>query len=233
MLSRVLYRHVFPTDSQASHPSKSSTHTNIAESSNQSLSNRKRNLPDDQERNDSHPECHSSESSPNNLDKSNVNTKEKELSLGPIDPNPENVQSDNISDTPVKVSLGEITEVKGVIFDMDGTLTIPVLNFMEMKRRIGLNPTDDILPTVQKLPPKEREEAMAIIEDFEEEGVRNMKVSVTCILGRVVGQLIPTCIYYTCTINFGDIELRSIPTLYMYMYLQPSTCSKNLSRNIK
>ena len=84
-----------------------------------------------------------------------------------------------------KVTLGEITEIRGVIFDMDGTLTLPVLRFAEMKEKLGLKPTDDILPTVQKFPPEERAKAFEIIEEFEREGVENMKV-----------QLIP---YYYCT----------------------------------
>ena len=63
-----------------------------------------------------------------------------------------------------------------MIFDMDGTLTIPVLNFLEMKARLGLAPGQDILPTVQRFPPEERARAMAVIEEFEEQGVRNMKV---------------------------------------------------------
>ncbi len=77
-----------------------------------------------------------------------------------------------------KIALGEITEIKGVIFDMDGTLTIPVLNFMKIKAQVGLKPTDDILPTVQKMPEKERARAFEIIEKFEKEGVEQMKVSI-------------------------------------------------------
>ena len=53
---------------------------------------------------------------------------------------------------------------------MDGTLTIPVLNFNEMRASIGLPPGTDILPAVQKMPWKEKERAVKIIEEFEEEG---------------------------------------------------------------
>ncbi len=79
---------------------------------------------------------------------------------------------------PVKVTLGEIKEIRGVIFDMDGTLTIPVLRFLDIKRDLGLKPMDDILPTVQKMPEKERTRAFEIIEKFEREGVENMKVRI-------------------------------------------------------
>ena len=75
-----------------------------------------------------------------------------------------------------------LMEVRGVIFDMDGTLTIPVLNFLEMKAALGLAPNQDILPTVQTYPPAERAKAMAIIEKFEDEGIRKMQVRSECAL---------------------------------------------------
>lgn len=78
----------------------------------------------------------------------------------------------------VKVTLGETTEIKGVIFDMDGTLTIPVLRFLDIKAELGLKPSDDILPVVQKMPEKEKAQAFEIIAKFEREGVKNMKVSI-------------------------------------------------------
>lgn len=59
---------------------------------------------------------------------------------------------------------------------MDGTLTVPVLKFSEMRSRLGLSPNQDILPTVQGFPPDKRAWAMAIIEEMEEEGVRLMQV---------------------------------------------------------
>lgn len=80
-------------------------------------------------------------------------------------------------------SQAAVIEIKGVIFDMDGTLTIPVLNFNQMRERLGLSKDQDILPTVQGFPPQERAKAMAIIEEFEEEGVRLMKV---CLLTSAV-----------------------------------------------
>lgn len=64
-----------------------------------------------------------------------------------------------------------IRRIKGVIFDMDGTLTIPVLNFLEMRTRLGLSRGVDILPTVLSMPAEERERAMKIIQEMEEEGL--------------------------------------------------------------
>ena len=64
----------------------------------------------------------------------------------------------------------EAHELKGVIFDMDGTLTLPILDFLAMKTRIGIPPEADILPTVLRMPQKERERALKIIEEYEDEG---------------------------------------------------------------
>ena len=69
-----------------------------------------------------------------------------------------------------------LTEIEGVIFDMDGTMTLPVLDFKGIKRSLGLAPTADILPTVQKYSPEERAKAMTIIEEFEEDGLRKLQV---------------------------------------------------------
>lgn len=70
-----------------------------------------------------------------------------------------------------------LTEIKGVIFDMDGTLTLPVLDFNGIRDSLGLVPGTDILPTVQKYSPEERAKAMAIIEEYEEDGLRKLQVS--------------------------------------------------------
>jgi hypothetical protein len=72
-----------------------------------------------------------------------------------------------------------LTEIKGVIFDMDGTLTLPVLDFKGIRDSLGLTPGTDILPTVQKYSPEERDKAMAIIEEYEEDGLRKLQVSLT------------------------------------------------------
>lgn len=69
-----------------------------------------------------------------------------------------------------------IRRIKGVIFDMDGTLTIPVLNFLEMRTRLGLSRGVDILPTVLSMPAEERERAMKIIQEMEEEASRQLQL---------------------------------------------------------
>ena len=53
---------------------------------------------------------------------------------------------------------------------MDGTLTVPVLDFVEMRSRLGLPQGADILPTVMRMPAAQRAQAMRTIEELEEEG---------------------------------------------------------------
>ena len=84
--------------------------------------------------------------------------------------------SEHCSDGKRHCSTPNVTEIRGVIFDMDGTLTLPVLNFAEMRSRLNLTPNQDILPTVQKYPPKERAQAMAIIEECEDEALAKLQV---------------------------------------------------------
>ena len=72
--------------------------------------------------------------------------------------------------TPPRHLYSTIRAIKGVIFDMDGTLTIPVLNFNEMRARLGLPQGTDILAAVANMGAEERERAMEIIEECEEEG---------------------------------------------------------------
>lgn len=73
-------------------------------------------------------------------------------------------------------STSSLVEISGIIFDMDGTLTIPMLRFKEMRARLGLAPNQDILPTVQTFPPDKRASAMTIIEEMEEECAAMMQV---------------------------------------------------------
>jgi HAD superfamily hydrolase (TIGR01549 family) len=57
---------------------------------------------------------------------------------------------------------------KAVIFDMDGTITLPVIDFQLIRKRIGL-PAGDIAHEITKLSQTEKERAWSIIEDYEKE----------------------------------------------------------------
>ena len=68
------------------------------------------------------------------------------------------------------------SHIEGVIFDMDGTLTIPVLDFKELRRRLGINDTIDILEYANKCVGDKKQEVFRIIETFEDEGNKNLKL---------------------------------------------------------
>ena len=96
------------------------------------------------------------------------------------DKNDDEEASSSVSTSkPQSQDVEPLTEIKGVIFDMDGTLTLPVLDFKGMLESLGLAPGTDILPTVQKYSPEERAKAMAIIEEYEKDGLRKLQVSLT------------------------------------------------------
>lgn len=74
---------------------------------------------------------------------------------------------------------------KGLIFDMDGTLTVPTLDFSAMRREIGIA-SGDIAHAVLKMPEAEQRRAWSIIEAHERRAVENLKLQDGCaaVLGR-------------------------------------------------
>lgn len=73
-------------------------------------------------------------------------------------------------------SRAEFTPIKGVIFDMDGTLTKPVLNFSEMRKQLGMQPGGDIMTHINSLSMSERAKALQIVERIEEEANKKMEL---------------------------------------------------------
>eukprot|EP00033_Pygsuia_biforma_P001320 GCRY01001495.1.p1 GENE.GCRY01001495.1~~GCRY01001495.1.p1 ORF type:complete len:223 (-),score=31.00 GCRY01001495.1:93-761(-) len=68
-------------------------------------------------------------------------------------------------------------KLKGIVFDMDGTLTAPnQINFQEMRLRAGVPPFGDILQHVREMPPEKQAHALAMIEEVEKEGLIGMKL---------------------------------------------------------
>ncbi len=64
---------------------------------------------------------------------------------------------------------------KGLIFDMDGTLTIPTLDFNAMRNEIGL-PEGDLAQEVFKLPPEKQQRAWEIIERHETQAIQDQRL---------------------------------------------------------
>jgi len=65
-------------------------------------------------------------------------------------------------------------KIRGLIFDMDGTLTIPNLDFNEMMRRLGCK-TNNILKEVDGFDEERRKKSYQIIAEMEGEALKTMK----------------------------------------------------------
>lgn len=62
--------------------------------------------------------------------------------------------------------------IKAVIFDLDGTITEPFLDFDAIRQEIGLSPEDaTLLEAMEKMTPPQRQRVMAIIERHEQRAV--------------------------------------------------------------
>lgn len=83
----------------------------------------------------------------------------------------------------LKKLVGVRRSVRGVIFDMDGTLTEPILDFVKMRKRVGIALGRDIgkrdmLAEVEKEPSLELQEAaLKAIKEVEAEGHEKMKLA--------------------------------------------------------
>ncbi len=65
--------------------------------------------------------------------------------------------------------------VRGVIFDMDGTLIEPAIDFAGMRRAVGVL-EGDILEVIERWSPERQREAHAILERFEAEAAERMEL---------------------------------------------------------
>ena len=62
---------------------------------------------------------------------------------------------------------------KGIIFDMDGTLTVPLLDFKQIRQEIGAPDGKDLAKTIDSWPPERRQKAWETIERHEMDAVKN------------------------------------------------------------
>lgn len=66
--------------------------------------------------------------------------------------------------------------VHGFVFDLDGTLTLPVLNFAELRSKLQCPGGVDILTFCYSKSGIDKEKAFQMVEEFEEEGRQNTKL---------------------------------------------------------
>ncbi len=62
-----------------------------------------------------------------------------------------------------------MTNLRAILFDMDGTLTVPYFDFEAIRRALGLPPKIRILDAIRALPPAESARAMAELVRFEDD----------------------------------------------------------------
>jgi HAD superfamily hydrolase (TIGR01509 family) len=58
---------------------------------------------------------------------------------------------------------------KGLIFDMDGTLTVPTIDFMQVRNELGIERGNDLVKVIESWPQEKRDWAWKVIERHEEE----------------------------------------------------------------
>mmetsp|Transcript_45411 Transcript_45411/g.106203 ORF Transcript_45411/g.106203 Transcript_45411/m.106203 type:complete len:406 (-) Transcript_45411:201-1418(-) len=66
--------------------------------------------------------------------------------------------------------------LRGVVFDMDGTLTTPALDFGRMYERCGVAMSEDLLQVIAAMPTDQAGAAKAVVEEMEAEGRRTLQL---------------------------------------------------------
>jgi len=74
------------------------------------------------------------------------------------------------------MTQGHPRPIRGVLFDLDGTLTAPMLDFDAMRREIGITDSP-ILEALEHMSEAERRRAFRIIERHEEAAAANSELS--------------------------------------------------------
>ncbi|MBN1865038.1 MAG: HAD family hydrolase [Victivallales bacterium] len=69
---------------------------------------------------------------------------------------------------------------KGIIFDMDGTLTVPLIDFEKIRIELGLSGEKDMLEEIDSWPDAKRKEAWDLIESYEKEVISSNMLQPGC-----------------------------------------------------
>ena len=70
------------------------------------------------------------------------------------------------------LSTTPLPRLRGVVFDMDGTLTVPNLDFTEMYSRCNVPLDEDLLEAISLMTTENAKKANDVIDEMEEEGRR-------------------------------------------------------------
>lgn len=64
----------------------------------------------------------------------------------------------------------------GIILDMDGTITVPVVDFNELRKAAGIKQAGDLLKIIRDMPIAEQERILKVVERFELYAMENMEL---------------------------------------------------------
>ncbi|KAG5588273.1 hypothetical protein H5410_048707 [Solanum commersonii] len=102
--------------------------------------------------------------------------------------NPRTISSSSTTmATSTSISLSSKPRLKGIVFDMDGTLTVPVIDFQAMYRAVlghdeylavkSKSPSGiDILHHIESWSPDKQRRAYEVIADFEKQGLDRLQI---------------------------------------------------------
>lgn len=68
------------------------------------------------------------------------------------------------------------TRFDGIIFDMDGTLTVPVIDFGKIRSELGISEAGDLAEIIDSWPDEKRKAGWALIEKYEHEALEKNKL---------------------------------------------------------
>ena len=74
----------------------------------------------------------------------------------------------------------EIERPAAVLFDMDGTLTVPLLDYDAIRRDLGLRPEQGILETMRQMGPADRAAADAVLLRHETDAAERSALNAGC-----------------------------------------------------
>ncbi len=66
--------------------------------------------------------------------------------------------------------------IKGLIFDMDGTLTVPLIDFRKIRRELGAPDGEDLAELINSWPESRRTHAWKVIEKYELYAIENNRL---------------------------------------------------------
>lgn len=74
----------------------------------------------------------------------------------------------------------KVRPLRAVIFDMDGTLTVPAIDFRRLRKELGLL-SGDLVEEIEKLPPEAKARAWIVVERYEDEALKHLVPQPGCV----------------------------------------------------